>query len=31
VDDIEDRLAALDKEDQVEKLLTEIKARKGLS
>jgi phage shock protein A len=31
VDDMEERLAALAKEDQVEKLLTEIKARKGLS
>ncbi len=31
VDDIDERLAALDKEDQVEKLLIEIKARKGLS
>ncbi|HEY4361931.1 MAG TPA: PspA/IM30 family protein [Bryobacteraceae bacterium] len=31
VDDIDDRLAALDKEDKVEKLLTELKARKGLS
>jgi phage shock protein A len=31
VDDIDDRLAALEKEDKVEKLLAEIKARKGLS
>ena len=31
VDDMDDRLAALDKEDKVEKLLTELKARKGLS
>ena len=31
VDDIDDRLAALEKEDKVEKLLSEMKARKGLS
>jgi phage shock protein A len=31
VDDMDDRLAALQKEDEVEKLLAEIKARKGLS
>ncbi len=30
VDDVDDRLAALEKEDAVEKLLAEIKARKGV-
>jgi len=31
VDNVEDRLAALEKEDQIDKLLAEIKARRGLS
>jgi hypothetical protein len=30
-DSMDDRLAALEKEDAVEKLLADIKARKGLS
>jgi hypothetical protein len=30
-DDIEERLAALGKEDEIDKLLAEIKTRKGVS